>query len=114
MCKRDKPLVLCHCRGSSLPSNKGECCNLSVAVALNVRFTTNGKYAKNNTYICAMNKQQQSDPDRVIFIFACCHSVKLCALAARAFQPQQQPVTDWIVMLDLLFSVDEQCEGVCL
>ena len=33
------------------------CCKLSVGDALNVRFTTNGMCAKNNTHICGANKQ---------------------------------------------------------
>jgi len=29
------------------------CCNLSAGVALNVEFTTNGMFAKNNTHVYA-------------------------------------------------------------
>ena len=63
------------------------CCNLSVGVTLNVRFTTNGMCAKNNTHIYVA----RTSNNRVIMIstVACCHSVKLCALAARAFRSQQ-------------------------
>jgi len=33
------------------------CCNLPTGVALNVWFTMNRMFAKNNTHICGANKQ---------------------------------------------------------
>jgi len=65
-----------------------QCCNLSVSFALNVRFTTIGMCAKNNTPI----HMARISNSRVIMAcdLSCCHSVKLCALAARAFRSQQQ------------------------
>jgi len=40
-----------------------ECCNLSVSVILNVRFTTNVMYMKNNTGINVSNKQKYNEHD---------------------------------------------------
>jgi len=41
-----------------------KCCNLSVSVVLNVRFTTNGMCVKNNTHIYMWYEQQkQNDHD---------------------------------------------------
>ena len=58
------------------------CCNHSVGVALNAQFTMNGMHAKNNT-IYKWRKQAIIEWLRhMISIVACCHSVKLCALAA--------------------------------
>jgi len=87
------------------------CCNLSVGVALNVWFTTNGMCAKNNihTYVARTSNNKWSwrvishdtsmwtiernyqHARRVIMAcdLYCCHSVKLCALAVRAFRSQQ-------------------------
>jgi len=65
------------------------CCKLSVSVALNVRFTTNGMCAKNYTHIYVARTSKLEWLWRMIYIVACCHSVKLCALAARAFRLQQ-------------------------
>ena len=60
-------------------------------LALNVQFTTNGMCAKNNTHIYCMWRELAviEWSRRVISIVACCHSVKLCALAAQAFRSQQ-------------------------
>ena len=66
-----------------------DCCNLSVGVALNARLTTNGMCAKNNTNIFVARPSNKEWARRVISIVACCHSVKLCALTARAFRSQQ-------------------------
>jgi len=65
---------------------EGCCCNLSVDVALNVRFT-NGMCATNKTHIQYMWREQAiwEWSWHVISIVACCHSVKLCAIAARGF-----------------------------
>jgi len=50
------------------------CCNLSVGVALNLRFTTNEMYAKNSTRIW-MREQATIEWSRwVISIVACCHT----------------------------------------
>jgi len=60
-------------------------------LALNVRFTTNGMYAKNNTHMYMWREQAITKLSRrVISIVACCHSVKLCELPARAFRSQQK------------------------
>jgi len=59
-----------------------------VGLALNVRFNTIGICAKNNTHIYP-TRCEQAIKERsrwVIFIAACCYSVKLCALDARAFR----------------------------
>ena len=70
------------------------CCNLSVGVALNVWFTTNGMCAKNNTHIYLWREQAIIEwLWHVISIVACRHSLKLCALAARAFRSQQNQWT---------------------
>jgi len=45
-------------------------CNHSVSVVLNVRFATNGMYAKNNTHICVGNKQKQNEDDIGSLLFA--------------------------------------------
>ena len=66
------------------------CCNLSVGIALYVRFTTNRMCAKNNTHIYMWREQVIIEWSwHVISIVACCRSVKLSALAARAFRSQQ-------------------------
>ena len=59
---------------------------------LNVWFTTNGMWAKNNTigYICMWREQAIIERSRrVNSIVASCHSAKLCGHAARAFWSQQ-------------------------
>jgi len=64
-------------------------CNLSSSVVLNVRFTTNEMCVKNKTYnlhICDPNKQKHNEHN---VWSLCCHKVKLCTLAAQAFQSQQ-------------------------
>ena len=64
-------------------------CNLSGGVALTVWFTTNGMCAKNKN-ICMWREQAIIEWScLVIFIVACCHSVKLCTHAARDFRSQQ-------------------------
>jgi len=68
---------------------RGCCCNLSVGVALNVWFNTNGMWAKNNTTYMWREKAIIEWSWRVISIVACCHSVKLCTLAAQDFWSQQ-------------------------
>jgi len=68
---------------------RGCCCNLFAGVALNVRFTTNGMWAKNNTIYMWREQAIIEWSRRVISIVACCHSVKLCAHAALAFRSQQ-------------------------
>jgi len=65
------------------------CCNLSVGVALNAPFTTNGMCAKSNMIHMSCGQAIIKWSRRVISMVACCHSVKLCALAARAFLSQQ-------------------------
>ena len=64
----------------------------SVGVALNVRFTTNGMCAKNYTIYIWREQAIIEWSRRVISIVACCHSAKLCALAARDFRSQQWEV----------------------
>jgi len=81
------------------------CCNISVGVALDVLFTTNGMWAKKNSHIYlarkGYNRVIRKTPiytwhekaiiewsSHVISIVACCYSVKLCALAAQAFRSQ--------------------------
>jgi len=55
-----------------------KCCKLSLSVALNVWFTKNGMCRKKNTHIYLWRKQAEIEwAWRVIFIVACCHSVKL-------------------------------------
>jgi len=58
-----------------------------IQVLLQVRFTTNGICAKNNTHIYVQAIIEWLR--RMISIAACCHSVKLCALAARAFRSHE-------------------------
>jgi len=66
------------------------CCNLLVGVALNVQFTTNWMWPKNNTHIYTWREQAITDSSRsVISLVACCHIVKVCAHAARAYWSQQ-------------------------
>jgi len=64
-------------------TGKEHCCNLSVGVALNVWFTTNGMYAKNNTTYMWREQATIEWLRRMIYIVACRHSAKLCAYAAR-------------------------------
>ena len=64
------------------------CCNLSGGVALIVWFTTNRMCVNNNTIIYgrqASNSKRDCDAWSLV---ACCHSVKLCAYAARDFRSQ--------------------------
>ena len=65
------------------------CCNLPVCVAFSVQFTTSGMCARNNTHIYVARTNSNRVISFVISIFACCHSVKLCALPARDFRSQQ-------------------------
>ena len=64
------------------------CCNLPVCVAFSVQFTTSGMCARNNTHIYVARTNSNRVISFVISIFACCHSVKLCALAARIYRLQ--------------------------
>ena len=73
----------------SVVKRRGYCCNLSAGIALNVRFPMNGMCAKNNTHNMWREQAIIKLSQRVISIVACCHSVKLCTPAARAFQSQQ-------------------------
>ena len=61
-----------------------KCCNLSVSVVFNVRFTTN-EMCMNNTHIYVVRTSR----NRMSTTSVCCHSVKLCTLATQAFQSQQ-------------------------
>jgi len=65
------------------------CCNLSVGVALNVWFTTNGMCAKNNIIYTWREQAIIEWSRRVNSIVACCHNAKLCAHAAWDFWSQQ-------------------------
>jgi len=65
------------------------CCNLSVGVALNVRFTTNRMCMKNNTIYMWREQEIQKWSEHVISIVACCHTMKLCAHAVQDFWLQQ-------------------------
>jgi len=64
-----------------------KCCSLSVSIVLNVRFTTNGMCVMNNTRVARASRNKISTT--WTFIVACCHSGKVCALAALPFQSQQ-------------------------
>ena len=80
-----------YCSRSSGVTEPKDCCNLSAGVALDVRFTTNGMCAKNNTHIYIWRKQAIIEWSwHVNSIVACCHSAKLCAHAARNFRSQQE------------------------
>jgi len=46
--------IIAVCSGEMCCSKYCYCCNLSVGIALNVRFTTNGMCAENNTHICVV------------------------------------------------------------
>ena len=65
--------------------NHYHCCNLSSGVALNVWFTTNGMYVKNNNIYMWRDQAIIEWSRRVISTVACCHSAKLSSHAARAF-----------------------------
>jgi len=71
---------------------KSYCCNFSAGVALNALFTMNGMCAKNNTMYMWRKQAIIKWSRRVNSIVACCHSAKLCALAARAFGSQHYAV----------------------
>jgi len=90
-CMPSKLRLWSRCNPVSTVSALGHCycCNLSGGVALIVWFTTNGMCAKNK--ISSMWREQAiiEWSRRVISIVACCHSVKLCAHAARDFLSQQ-------------------------
>jgi len=73
----------------ALESCSNPCYNLSVGVALNARFTTNGICRKNNTMYTWREQAITEWSHWVKSIVACCHSAKLCAHAARAFRSQQ-------------------------
>jgi len=65
--------------------------NQSVGVLLKGRFTTNRICAKNSIYMDVTrtrNNNRVISPGDVCRL-ACCHSVKLCVLAARALRLQQ-------------------------
>ena len=66
-----------------------KCCNLSVSVVLNVRFTMNGMRVKNNTHIYVAQTSSNRMNTSWVSVVACCHSVKLYALAARPLRSQQ-------------------------
>ena len=90
-CDQDVKVVLCETFTQNVRSMRfvakmrGCCCNLSIGLALNVWFTTNGMCAKKNTRYM-WGEQAIIDWLRRMFpIVACCHSAKLCAHAARAF-----------------------------
>jgi len=60
-------------------------CKLLVGAMVNARYTTNRVCAKNNTW----HKQAIIEWSWcLISVVACCHSVKLCALAAQALESQ--------------------------
>ena len=73
-------------------NKRGCCCNHSVGVALNVWFTMNGTCAKKNTTYMWREQAIIEWSWHVISIVACCHSVKLCGYAARAFRLQHYQV----------------------
>ena len=79
------PHVICKIDSSVL----FHCCNLSTGIAFNVWFTTNGMCAKNNNMYTWHEQAIIKWLRDMISIVACCHSVKLCAHAARAFRSQQ-------------------------
>jgi len=56
---------------------------------INVQSTTNGMCAKNSTHIYVAQTSNNRVISSVISIVDCCHSVKLCVLAAWAFLSQQ-------------------------
>ena len=65
-----------------------KCCNLSVSIALNVRFTTNGMCVMDNTHVGRTSRNKMSTK----WDLHCClvpQCEMLCALAARPFQSQQ-------------------------
>jgi len=64
---------------------RGCCCNPSVGIALNVRFTTNGMCVKNNTHMIYKWYEQAiiEWSQHVMSIIACCHSAKFCTHATR-------------------------------
>ena len=68
---------------------RGCCCNLFAGVALNVRFTMKRMCANNNTIYMWREQAIIEWLRRMISIVACCHSVKPCAHASRAFWSQQ-------------------------
>ena len=70
----------------------GCCCNHSVDAVLNERRTTNGMCAENSIYsTCTLCEQVIIEWScQVISNAACCHNVKLCALAALRALPSQQ------------------------
>jgi len=64
---------------------RGCCYNLSVGIALNMWFTTNGMCVKNNTTYMWHEQVIIEWLQCMISIVVCCHSAKLCAHAAWAF-----------------------------
>jgi len=72
---------------TSLAQPYCKCFNFPVGVALNVRFITHGMFAKNNTHTHVARTSNKWSW-QVISIAACCHAVKFCTLAARAFRTQ--------------------------
>jgi len=60
-----------------------------LALRWSARFTTNGIRAKKNTIYMRPEQAIIKWSYRVGSIVACCQSVKICALAARAFRSQQ-------------------------
>ena len=64
-------------------------CNHSVGVVWNAWFATNGMYVKTTSIYKCRKHAEIEWARRGISIVACCHSVKLCILAAWVFQSQQ-------------------------
>jgi len=76
-----KPSSVLHCALKSSSFVLFICCNLSVGVSLNVRFTTNGMCAKNNTHIYVT----RTSNNRVIVardLYCCllpqCEALRVC------------------------------------
>ena len=99
--------LLCHC--IFICSDVNWCCNLSVGVALIVWFTTNGMCEKNNNIHMRREQAIIEWSWRVNSIVACCHSVKLCALATRAFRSQHWQLVD--DFCSLLFCLLDESYG---
>jgi len=85
---------------------RGCCCNLSVGVALIVRFTTNWTCVKNNTIIYiarANNSKRDCEHDLYCFLLPRCEALRTCrsgfpiaTIPTRAVRPEQETKQFWM------------------
>jgi len=80
----------------SLAKLCSKCCNLSVSIVLNVRFTMSRMFLRNNTHRIVV--QTCTNTMSTTWDFYCCllTQCEFCALAARHLQSPQSGALTWI------------------